>query len=57
MIRMYDITQDQEYLDIAKKDEAYMAQYWSTDTCDGGLIWDIRKDVAYLNSMQKTIRS
>ncbi|HEX6357926.1 glycoside hydrolase family 76 protein [Actinophytocola sp.] len=40
MIRAYDITRDQEYLDIAKIDESYIGDYWD-DFCGGGVWWDI----------------
>lgn len=40
MVRMYDLTRDRQYLDIAKLDEAYIRQYWD-DTCGGGVWWDI----------------
>ncbi|KAI1771094.1 glycoside hydrolase family 76 protein [Hypoxylon cercidicola] len=41
MTSMYQLTGDDEYLDIAKEDEAYMTNYWNTTTCGGGLIWNI----------------
>ncbi|KAI1398197.1 glycoside hydrolase family 76 protein [Hypoxylon fuscum] len=41
MTSMYQLTGDEEYLDIAKEDEAYMFDYWNTTTCSGGLIWSI----------------
>ncbi|KAK3333427.1 glycoside hydrolase [Cercophora scortea] len=42
MIRMFDVTKNQTYLDIAKLDEAYMYQYWTTPECNGGMFVDIR---------------
>jgi predicted alpha-1,6-mannanase (GH76 family) len=40
MIRLYDLTRDPRYLDIAKTDEAYIRGYWD-DVCGGGVWWDI----------------
>ena len=40
MIRLYDLTRDREYLDIARIDEAYIRDYWD-DVCGGGVWWDI----------------
>jgi predicted alpha-1,6-mannanase (GH76 family) len=40
MVRMYDLTRDPEYLEIAKLDEAYIRGYWD-DTCGGGVWWDV----------------
>ena len=40
MVRMYDLTHDRQYLNIAKTDEAYIRQYWD-DTCGGGVWWDL----------------
>ncbi|OTA90942.1 glycoside hydrolase family 76 protein [Hypoxylon sp. CO27-5] len=41
MTSLYELTGDEEYLNIAKEDEAYMFKYWNTTTCGGGLIWNI----------------
>ncbi|KAI1139436.1 glycoside hydrolase family 76 protein [Hypoxylon sp. FL0543] len=41
MTSLYELTDDEEYLNIAKEDEAYMFDYWNTTTCGGGLIWNI----------------
>ncbi|KAI1385995.1 glycoside hydrolase family 76 protein [Hypoxylon trugodes] len=41
MTSLYELTGNNEYLTIAKEDEAYMFDYWNTTTCGGGLIWNI----------------
>ncbi|KAI0401890.1 putative glycosyl hydrolase [Xylaria palmicola] len=38
---LYEVTGNATYLDLARADAAYMAQYWNTTTCGGGLIWNI----------------
>lgn len=40
MIRLYDLTREREYLEIARIDEAYIRDYWD-DVCGGGVWWDI----------------
>jgi predicted alpha-1,6-mannanase (GH76 family) len=40
MVRLYDLTRDPQYLEIAKTDEAYIRSYWD-DVCGGGVWWDI----------------
>jgi predicted alpha-1,6-mannanase (GH76 family) len=50
MVRMYDLTGDSTYLDIAKEDEAYMYQSWSSSPCGGGMFVDI-KAKAYKNAI------
>ncbi|GAA3935424.1 hypothetical protein GCM10023085_15970 [Actinomadura viridis] len=40
MVRMYDLTRDRRYLDIAEIDAEYIARYWD-DVCGGGVWWDI----------------
>lgn len=54
MVRMYDLTKNETYLDIAKMDEAYMSSYWSYDTCGGGIIWDI-KSLSYKNAISNEL--
>jgi predicted alpha-1,6-mannanase (GH76 family) len=40
MVRAYDLTRDQDYLQLAETDEAYIWSYWD-DFCGGGVWWDI----------------
>lgn len=40
MTRMYDLTRDKQYLNIAELDEQYIGGYWD-DVCGGGVWWDI----------------
>jgi len=40
MTRMYDLTRDPKYLNIAELDEQYIHGYWD-DVCGGGVWWDI----------------
>ncbi|KAK7978425.1 hypothetical protein PG996_004473 [Apiospora saccharicola] len=42
LLRMYQLTGNSTYLDIAKEDETYIYQYWKPNTCKGGIIWDIK---------------
>ncbi|KAK4146975.1 glycoside hydrolase [Dichotomopilus funicola] len=41
MVRMFDITGDRHYLDLAAGDEAYIYQSWSEKPCGGGIYVDI----------------
>lgn len=41
MIRMYDLTGNDTYLDIAAEDEQYMYDYWTSSPCSGGIFVDI----------------
>ena len=41
MTSMYELTGEDEWLDVAALDEAYMWDYWNNTTCGGGLIWNI----------------
>lgn len=50
MVRMFDITNDQQYLDIAIDDEAYMYNYWTDSDCNGGMIQNIRTNM-YKNAI------
>ncbi|KAI1103687.1 glycoside hydrolase family 76 protein [Jackrogersella minutella] len=54
MTSMYELTGNDDYLNIAKEDEAYMFQYWNTTTCSGGLIWDIPTE-SYHNAISNEL--
>ncbi|KAH6627849.1 glycoside hydrolase [Chaetomium tenue] len=41
MIRMYDLTGNDTYLDISVEDEAYMYDCWTLSPCGGGMFVDI----------------
>jgi predicted alpha-1,6-mannanase (GH76 family) len=53
MVRMYDLTGNQTYLNYAILDEEYMHDYWN-DTCGGGIIWDI-PDLRYKNAISNEL--
>lgn len=40
-VRMFDLTGDARYLDMAVEDEAYMHSYWTDGDCGGGVYVDI----------------
>uniref|UniRef100_UPI003F77845F Uncharacterized protein n=1 Tax=Chaetomium thermophilum (strain DSM 1495 / CBS 144.50 / IMI 039719) TaxID=759272 RepID=UPI003F77845F len=50
MVRMYDLTGNEDYLNISIKDEAYMRQWWTDTECGGGLYVDIQ-DLTYKNAI------
>ncbi|KAK1751737.1 putative glycosyl hydrolase [Echria macrotheca] len=54
LIRMYDLTHDDQYLNISVLDETYMYQYWTDDECAGGLYQDIRNR-AYKNAISNEL--
>ncbi len=54
MVRFYDVTGNQTYLEVAKEDEAYMYDYWSDDECGGGIIWNI-PDMVYKNAISNEL--
>jgi predicted alpha-1,6-mannanase (GH76 family) len=54
ILRMYELTNDADLLEIAKTDEAYMHSYWNTTTCEGGLIWDI-PTLSYHNAISNEL--
>ncbi|KAI1378112.1 glycoside hydrolase family 76 protein [Hypoxylon crocopeplum] len=54
MTSLYELTGNEEYLDIAREDEAYMFDYWNTTTCGGGLIWNIPSG-AYHNAISNEL--
>lgn len=49
MVRAYDLTKREKYLDIAKIDEEYIYRYWD-DVCGGGVWWDI-PEPSYKNAI------
>lgn len=53
MVRMYDLTGNQTYLNYAILDEEYMHDYWD-DTCGGGIIWDI-PNLSYKNAISNEL--
>lgn len=53
LVRLYDITGNSSYLDIAELDEAYIYSYWN-NTCGGGVIWDI-PDLSYKNAISNEL--
>jgi predicted alpha-1,6-mannanase (GH76 family) len=53
-VRLYDITGDRTYLDLAETDEAYIYSYWNASTCGGGVIWDIRS-LSYKNAISNEL--
>ncbi|KAH8894785.1 family 76 glycoside hydrolase [Thozetella sp. PMI_491] len=53
MLRFYDVTHDEKYLNVAKEDEAYIYNYWS-DKCNGGVIWDIITE-SYKNAISNEL--
>lgn len=54
LLRMYQLTGNSTYLDIAKEDEAYIYKYWQPDTCKGGIIWDIKNET-YKNAISNEL--
>ncbi|KAK0711101.1 glycoside hydrolase [Lasiosphaeris hirsuta] len=50
LLRMFDLTGDQAYLNISILDEAYMYSYWTDTDCGGGMYVDIR-DKTYKNAI------
>ena len=53
MVRLYQLTHDQQYLTIAEEDEAYIGSYWDS-RCGGGVIWDIPSD-SYKNAISNEL--
>lgn len=41
LVRMYDITGEQQYLDVAALDFEYIRGYWDAATCGGGVIQEL----------------
>ncbi|EOO00168.1 putative glycosyl hydrolase protein [Phaeoacremonium minimum UCRPA7] len=41
MVRAFDLTGNQRYLDYAILDEEYIYSYWNTSSCGGGVPWQI----------------
>ncbi|KAJ4390138.1 hypothetical protein N0V93_007612 [Gnomoniopsis smithogilvyi] len=53
LVRLYDITLNTTYLEIAQLDADYMYSYWNS-TCGGGIIWDI-PDLSYKNAISNEL--
>lgn len=50
MIRMFDLTGDDTYLNVSILDAEYIGGYWSDDVCGGGVYVDIRA-LTYKNAI------
>lgn len=53
LVRLYDVTSNITYLNIAELDEAYIYSYWN-DTCGGGVIWNI-PTLSYKNAISNEL--
>ncbi|KAK3388175.1 glycoside hydrolase [Sordaria brevicollis] len=54
MLRMFDLTGDKQYLDIARQDEEYIWKYWTETECGGGIYVDIRA-LTYKNAIANAL--
>ncbi|CAN8102074.1 unnamed protein product [Discula destructiva] len=53
LVRMYDLTLNSTYLDIAQLDADYIYSYWNT-SCGGGVIWDM-PSASYKNAISNEL--
>lgn len=53
LVRLYDITLNTTYLEIAQLDADYIYSYWNS-TCGGGVIWDI-PELTYKNAISNEL--
>lgn len=53
LVRLYDITRNSSFLEIAELDEAYIYSYWN-DTCGGGVIWSV-PTLSYKNAISNEL--
>lgn len=53
LVRLYDITLNATYLEIAQLDADYIYSYWNS-SCGGGVIWDI-PDLSYKNAISNEL--
>ncbi|KAJ4422926.1 hypothetical protein N0V82_002453 [Gnomoniopsis sp. IMI 355080] len=53
LVRLYDITLNTTYLDIAQLDADYIYSYWNS-TCGGGVIWNI-PTLSYKNAISNEL--
>lgn len=53
-LKMYNLTGDETYLNIAKEDEAYMWSYRDNGTCSEGILWDIPSK-SYVNAISNEL--
>lgn len=54
MLRMFDLTSDKQYLDIAKQGEEDIWKYWTDRECGGGIYMDIRA-LTYKNAIANAL--
>lgn len=54
LVRLFDLTGDEEYLGYATTDEEYMYSYWTTSDCGGGIWWSV-SPLGYKNAISNAL--